>query len=465
MQRFYAKVIEWIGDDEQLLIADAFFSQFGPEVVVTVHPAEGLMPGVVTVIHAEWSIAICDGTRTPQQLALQGFTAMSAPTNYGAFGTVPLWYAASSWINGHLDADGMVAGTPILLVGHSYGGAAMMVLAARYRHADAARDIRFITFGAPKPGDARLEALLALCSGLTIANDGDIVTVFPPDYLTLLPVMLALGAPWMVVYADYVRPPYQSMQDRFGTLHPTTFPLLDTLTLTLMVTNVLASLPQEPIFEHRITEYSRRIARRCPDAEWPVSEDTIDILDTTIGDVGLVAPLKPQDGWIGLEAGKRVWKATGNLGLVGPMKTVEPLGLTAPTTAQKGALGLAAYDLPIHVVGGTSCADVDNPFLLWNTWYSLDAAGAGSRWFRMTGTDPPEPGSYEFELSLTPSGTIHEVNVLQGLCSDLNGAGSGDTTGNHDYVSSPDYPPSFHVNVIVDEAIQIKFRIWNFELP
>jgi hypothetical protein len=276
--RFYERIIDWMYADNVGRITAAFLSFLGPSATVNVHTQANLMPSVTTVITPYFSVAVVDGTRDFQQLALQAFQSISRPTNHGAFGTLPLWYEASSWIHSKLTQDGAPGNGPVFLCGHSYGAAAALVLAGRYRNWNSSRTINYLTFGCPKIGDTRLVELVRQCAGTDLANDNDIVTVVPPDYATLLPVMIALGMPNLAVWADWIRPPNQLRQDADGTLVANAFPLLDFTTLLGMTNRVLSGQEINPIVGHPITEYLRRTVLRCPDAEWPLSPATIALL-------------------------------------------------------------------------------------------------------------------------------------------------------------------------------------------
>lgn len=269
LQKFYARIIERMYADDGTAIGLAFYQLLGPGVRVTFHNDAGLMPAVTTVISPTLTVIVLDGTRFFQQLAVQGMTSLFSPTNVGGYGTVPTWWTAAQWAHTHSIVDGQQPGTPVMLVGHSYGAAAALVLAARYRAWNPARTIRFMTFGCPKPGDQRLADLVATCQGINLANDNDLVTVFPPDFVTLLPVMFALGAPQLQVWADWIRPVNQVKVEIDGVLDPNNMPMTDFDTLSAIAARILLGLGLNPISGHPITEYLARLMLRCPTDAWP----------------------------------------------------------------------------------------------------------------------------------------------------------------------------------------------------
>lgn len=273
VQRFYARMIDFLYVDNGTEIVNGFHELLNELVQVTVHAGNDTMPAVATVVTPTFSIAVVDGTRNFQQIALQALTSIRRPTNRGELSTIPLWWDASQWVHDHLVADGADATKPVLLAGHSYGGAACLILAARYRHANEDRVVKAITFGTPKPGDIRLIALLHRCETWNFANDSDLATVFPPDAETLLPVMIALGAPQLAVWTEWERPPHVRVMDAMGHLSPGPPPLLDFSTLLAIAEDVLAFETISPIQGHSITTYINRIETRCGQPEWPVTEE------------------------------------------------------------------------------------------------------------------------------------------------------------------------------------------------
>lgn len=156
LQKLYAAVIDWLYALDVARINRLFLTWLGASAVVTVHAGTTLLPPVCTVVHPQFSIIICAGTENFQQLATQAFLSIRRPTNYGILSTHPLWYNASNWVNDFAVADGVDENKPVLLVGHSYGGATASILAARYRAANPLRQVRYITYGCPKIGDVRL---------------------------------------------------------------------------------------------------------------------------------------------------------------------------------------------------------------------------------------------------------------------------------------------------------------------
>jgi hypothetical protein len=95
----------------------------------------------------------------------------------------------------------------VLFAGHSYGGATVLVAAAFLRRESVTRDIRYVTFGAPKGGDDRWAALVSTCQGISLANDGDIVPLIPPTSQMLAFLGRAGGLPNAAALGTWTYPP------------------------------------------------------------------------------------------------------------------------------------------------------------------------------------------------------------------------------------------------------------------
>ena len=271
VQLFYARIIDMMYTEN---IGQAFFELgqfFGSAPRITFHRGTVAFPSVFTIVHPTYAVAIVHGTVNYQQLALQAFATIAGPTNIGIYGTVPLWYNASSHMHQLLLDDGMQPGTAFMMAGHSYGGAITLNLCARYRHADPTRIIRYLTFGAPKPGDTRLINLLRLCSGVDLANNHDFVTVLPPDIHLLNPVIAILGLFGLTVWDQWQSPPNSTLQYEDGHLEVNTPTLLDTATLLGFVQRVLLNLSLFGMPAHTIPEYIQRIGLRCRNDAWPAN--------------------------------------------------------------------------------------------------------------------------------------------------------------------------------------------------
>ncbi len=271
LQYFYARAIEWVYDGDLASLTTAFRLLLGPATVVTLYPGNASLPEMCVAKTSTCSVIVIDGTTTFQQIALQAFMGINLPVNFGLIDTQPLWYAASSQAVSNLNAAGIDTTKPIMIAGHSYGGAAATVLYARLLLSGNQGPFRMITFGNPKPGGQLLRTVLEGGTAIHLANDDDLVTALGPDLLELAPVQITLPLPVLSNWTHWKRPLNQVRQDINGVLSPNVGVLLDYATLLALATNAIAHIQPNPITGHTIPEYARRIRVRCPNPEYPVS--------------------------------------------------------------------------------------------------------------------------------------------------------------------------------------------------
>lgn len=279
VQRLWARVIAWLYANDQDAIKDTLTEFFTQEVTVVVRREVGLMPALVTIVADNWAAAIMDGTRDFDQLAIQAIQSLDGPADVGGFSTCPLWNDAAAYVNGRLEVDGVNDTRPIFLCGHSYGGAAALTLASKFRFASANRLIKYLTFGCPKVGDGRMVALLESCLGLCLRNDNDVVTIVPPDRVVLSPIIvwfpLLVFGPWF----DWEVPPNVQTQDDDGLLTAGFEVGLTWSFLFALATRLAAGQPFSQVFPgHQIAEYQRRLTLRCPDPAWPVGTEIEEVI-------------------------------------------------------------------------------------------------------------------------------------------------------------------------------------------
>jgi hypothetical protein len=268
-QLWFARMIE--------AIENGFFGQavveaqlrFGPGFAVNFHPAGSVFPECLTITSPAFSVAIVGATSNYLQLALEAFASLAGPQNFGLYGTNPVWFAASSNLDNQLQGDGAVPGTPLVLSGHSYGSATVHNLAVRYIQAAPGREIRCLTFGGPKPGDARMAAWLARCRQVNLANTDDFVCVLPPNPSVLAPLAAITGPALFLLWSEWEFPPTQTLQGSDGRLFVDVHPTIDTPTLLNLV---LTAINQQSFFgigTHPIPVYIDRILKRCQGVPWP----------------------------------------------------------------------------------------------------------------------------------------------------------------------------------------------------
>ena len=314
MQFFYATILLWLYQHQFAKIQAAFTLLLGPAAVTTCHEQGGLLPAIATVITPQFAIAVTNGTNNYQQLALQAFYSIRPPQNFGILSTNTQWYAAASWIHDTLLEDGANPSQPIFLCGHSYGGVATTIMAARYRAALPDRRISFLTFGDPKPGDQRLRNITARTTGVSLVNTDDLITVLPPNLLQISPVASFLGNAGLLVFARWIQEPFRSLMDANGSQTPNASPTIGYNTLLAYTLRALAGLPIATILQHDIITYRQRLLTHCPDPEWPLSQALWNLLQQVNSPFGAI------------DVGSTIVRAGLELGIGDPIPPIEPAG-------------------------------------------------------------------------------------------------------------------------------------------
>jgi pimeloyl-ACP methyl ester carboxylesterase len=274
VQRMYAFVILAMANDDGISVDRILRAFVGVGPVISFHKSDGVFNGVCTVTSATWQLVLFDGTRNAQQFALQAFNAIAGPQDFGGISTNPFWFDASTVAMAKMIGDGQAAGMRLMCVGHSYGGAVACLVAARNRQADALRAVVYMTFGCPKIGDLRFVNVLQTCKGICISNDGDIVTILPPDAKTLAPILPLFPAFDLLLWARWHRPMPQALLFPDGHFQPNAQVPTDTATILALVADVIAQQSFDPVTQHFLVGYVGRLYARCPDCCFP-NEDPV----------------------------------------------------------------------------------------------------------------------------------------------------------------------------------------------
>lgn len=121
------------------------------------------------------------GTTSSAQLIRQGKEALKGAKPEGPYSTSPIWREGAGLVLQALTLAQVAGSQPIVLMGHSMGGAIACVVGRILGLEIPARSIQVLTFGCPKPGDRRLADWLETKKTRHIVNDGDVVPFVCPD--------------------------------------------------------------------------------------------------------------------------------------------------------------------------------------------------------------------------------------------------------------------------------------------
>lgn len=225
------------------------------------------VPGSLIAVSGSTAVVVVSGTTTPQQWALQGMFGTAGLFDYGTYGTLLPWHAASNVILDRMDAAGVDYNGSVVFVGHSYGGAIASILAFRVARNQLGPRVQLLTFGSPKPGDERLIAGIDALPAVHLVNDFDPIPYVPPsgpELALILPI-----APTVMVgrWQGWRRPLNRIGQREDGTRYDapeweSVFNLVYTLAL-----QAIAGDTPDPITPHNSGTYVNRI--RCPASPSP----------------------------------------------------------------------------------------------------------------------------------------------------------------------------------------------------
>lgn len=303
LQFFYATILAWMYHRDWHSIEVAF-DLLIPDCVVHHQVGNEYYPSLVVVVTDQWCVLVSDGTQTYQQWAMQALYGISAPEEFGLFGTLRLWYEASTVAVDFLNDCGANPFGKFMICGHSYGGANASLLAARIIAAGPLREVALLTFGCPKPGDIRVRRLLHNVRSLHLSNRQDIVCSVAPDLAILWPIVEFTGLFEVEVWSMWEGVAGRALMDADGSIVMNLEPVLDSNTLLTMLNQILNSEPIFDIVTHPVSVYRSRILRRCPEREWPIDLPlfnwlkTYDLAALTEIQIGPITVKYPQAGLV-----------------------------------------------------------------------------------------------------------------------------------------------------------------------
>lgn len=307
---FYADAATWLGN------------RF-TGATVTIVQRTTLYPAYAVIVHPSYCCAALAGTDNAAQALVEALQIFTGPQDYGQFSTGKLWYDFSTQVILALKNAGATDGRPIVLAGHSYGGVSSMLAGVRFALGIPGRQVRYLTYGSPKPGDARLRALLELLTeGVSLVVDGDLVAALPPtnDQIAALADLIPPPLSRYIGWTQWVYPPETTLMVRTLVLK-NRYQVLDSLSLSNYIRNVWATGEIASLPAHAITTYVSTIAQRCPElfpVDWGEVLAFIDQVPIEPGEVlGMDVDQPPPRGWTcthGDSGGTRVGSLTWSFG-------------------------------------------------------------------------------------------------------------------------------------------------------
>lgn len=256
-------------------LAARLAADFGVAPRGTVHTqTEDLPPQFVLLaplMPAPW-VFVCAGTVNALQWLAQISYGFSAPRDFGTYSSHFFWEGLAQVINGIMLDFTPDPAQPIILVGHSLGGAVCALIAAKLRQFAPNRSIQLLLSGCPRAGDRRLMDILATCNVVSLATEEDIICSCPFELIQLGFIIAELvGADVRDRRHDWTDTPNRVTVDSFGVRREGALapgPPEAVLVLALWFINVG---PPPDIDPHLPEEYVRRfclVPQNVPAVMW-----------------------------------------------------------------------------------------------------------------------------------------------------------------------------------------------------
>lgn len=183
-------------------------SIFAPTDVLTYYPATSIATaymhcwgpeGSLILIQGAQNLSICD------QLIPGTFGGVIYDGRTGA--SLPFQYAAET-IAVSIPPSRTLAGMPLFIAGHSFGGSTAEVLALYIQSNQLASSVRCWSYGAPRPGGARFRDLMQSVDNSRFMTLSDIVPHLPPNSEDDLSIAAVLSVGQLRLANSLVQPPY-----------------------------------------------------------------------------------------------------------------------------------------------------------------------------------------------------------------------------------------------------------------
>lgn len=263
-QATYAGILDVLDTDraaakvalQSFLGADAAITDFGASV--------SGFPAALVGVTDSWTVALVASGANPEQTGTAGMYAGQWLVNEGSYGSAPTWIDSATGLLERVAAAGSVATKPIILVGHSYAAAVAAMAAVQLAVGIPARQIKILTFGMPRPGDSRFNALSGTVKAIHFANVDDPVPLLAPTKSELWPLQSLIAGDYLAAWDEWQAPNVHNWLADDGSITETQPWRIAFEELLAYAGNAVADVPMPTFPAHDIKEYARRLLLTSP---------------------------------------------------------------------------------------------------------------------------------------------------------------------------------------------------------
>ena len=203
----------------------AAYDLIGETTAVQVYPSTLPFPPFVTTHQGDWSLVASGGVQNAQQGLLLFAASSLSPVGVGQGQVNYLELQAAQRILSAVMREVEAVPRNWILLGHSYGGAIVQVLAILLKMAGMVSNFRIVTYGSPRAGD------LEFTYGLPILNNRRLMCAFDPvprfpahfDEAPLTSAVLGIGV--VASWQNYAQGPGGTILFDDGSMRKAELPL------------------------------------------------------------------------------------------------------------------------------------------------------------------------------------------------------------------------------------------------
>lgn len=256
---FCALVLEYMYSNPVVaqLIVELFMAP--PATVTLEENNASFYPGSLIAVAPRYTVVWISGTTNDIQRAMQCMNAAVGIQAFAQYRTLAFWQSAANVIGLRILDAGSDPSKPIVLIGHSYGGVIASLLAASMKWVQSTRDIRLLTFGAPRPGDQLLAGLLSTVNSCHLANDGDPIPNFPPGLTDMLTFLGFISDALADRISTFAPPPGRAVLFADGRIVPGNGTTITSAVFYAMMLLALTNGPYPAFAAHEMGEYYNRL--------------------------------------------------------------------------------------------------------------------------------------------------------------------------------------------------------------